>query len=123
MAIYLLCLHTIMLMAVTQWDGRIITTQQGLPSNQVQAMLQDPTGYIWIGTNNGLCRYDGYATVNFQNVGQAERSTRGDVGTLYLDDRNALLWMRTATFNYACYDLRKRFCAKFQITYRKNRTF
>lgn len=93
--------------AATRLGGRIITTQNGLPSNQVQTLLQDPTGFIWIGTNNGLCRYDGYATVNFQNVGLGDGSTRGNVGTLFLDEQNNLLWMRTATFNYACYDLRQ----------------
>ena len=120
---FLLCLQAITLRAVTRLTSRMITTQDGLPSNQVQAMLQDPTGYIWIGTNNGLCRYDGYATVNFQNVGQAERSTRGDVGTLYLDERNAMLWMRTATFNYACYDLRKRCFTNFSAPCDPQKTF
>lgn len=104
----------ILLCAVTTWaDGQLrlysknISVKDGLPSNQVQDLLQDETGYIWIATNNGLCRYDGYATVVFPIVGSGEGTTRSDIGTLALDAQNSLLWMRTATFNYACYDLKK----------------
>ncbi len=36
-----------------------ITTAEGLPSNTVGAIKKDSTGFIWIGTKTGLCRYDG----------------------------------------------------------------
>jgi ligand-binding sensor domain-containing protein len=36
-----------------------LTTDQGLPSNGVTALYQDPKGLIWIGTVNGLALYDG----------------------------------------------------------------
>jgi len=32
----------------------------GLPDNQVNCLLQDEEGFIWIGTNSGLCRFDGH---------------------------------------------------------------
>lgn len=32
-----------------------------LSSNEVTCILQDKSGFIWIGTNYGLCRYDGYS--------------------------------------------------------------
>ena len=31
----------------------------GLLSNAVRNIVQDPYGFIWFGTDNGLCRYDG----------------------------------------------------------------
>ena len=36
-----------------------ITEEDGLPSMEVYNILQDSRGYVWIGTDNGLCRYDG----------------------------------------------------------------
>lgn len=36
-----------------------ITDEDGLPSMEVYNMLQDSRGYFWIGTDNGLCRFDG----------------------------------------------------------------
>ena len=38
---------------------RTITMDDGLPSNAVRNIVQDRYGYIWLGTDNGLCRYDG----------------------------------------------------------------
>ena len=36
-----------------------LTDEQGLPSLTVYQILQDQRGYIWMGTQNGVCRYDG----------------------------------------------------------------
>ena len=38
----------------------LVSTQQGLAQSRVDHMLQDRRGFIWIGTYNGLNRYDGY---------------------------------------------------------------
>ena len=38
---------------------RTITMDDGLPSNAVRNIVQDRYGFIWLGTDNGLCRYDG----------------------------------------------------------------
>lgn len=34
-------------------------TQDGLPQNTVQAIAQAPDGYLWVGTELGLARFDG----------------------------------------------------------------
>ncbi len=39
----------------------------GLPGNQVSAIVKDGLGYMWIGTNEGLCRYDGSSMYVFRN--------------------------------------------------------
>ena len=35
------------------------TTRQGLPHNQVNAIAQSPDGYLWLGTQEGLARFNG----------------------------------------------------------------
>jgi len=35
-----------------------ITTAEGLPGNNVQAIVTDPAGRVWIGTNEGLAKYE-----------------------------------------------------------------
>jgi len=42
-----------------------LTDEDGLPSNTIYRMLQDQTGFIWIGTNYGICRFDGKTFENF----------------------------------------------------------
>src|SRR5437867_5971338 len=39
---------------VTHW-----TAERGLPQNAIKALLQTRDGYLWIGTLNGLARFDG----------------------------------------------------------------
>jgi ligand-binding sensor domain-containing protein len=36
-----------------------ISTEQGLSNTTVEAIVQDKRGFIWIGTRDGLNRYDG----------------------------------------------------------------
>lgn len=39
---------------ITHWD-----TEDGLPVNSVNKIIQDQTGYLWLATNDGLVRFDG----------------------------------------------------------------
>lgn len=43
-----------------------LTRENGLPSNRVRCVIQDFQGYIWIGTDNGLVRFDGRNTTVFR---------------------------------------------------------
>ena len=36
------------------------TTEDGLPDNNSEAIFRDSDGYLWVGTYNGLSKYDGY---------------------------------------------------------------
>lgn len=36
------------------------TINDGLPSNQIYRLLEDKDGFIWVATENGLCKYNGY---------------------------------------------------------------
>ena len=42
-----------------------LTTQDGLPSNNVYEVRQDKDGYMWMATDNGVARFDGGHFVNF----------------------------------------------------------
>ena len=42
-----------------------ITVNEGLAHSDAVAVLQDKAGFIWIGTNNGIDRYDGYELKNY----------------------------------------------------------
>ena len=57
---YLTFLLTIAL-ATASWAQvlRRLTVEDGLPANTVRNIVQDKLGFIYFGTDNGLCRYDG----------------------------------------------------------------
>src|SRR5690554_230828 len=44
-----------------------LTTQEGLSQNHITDIFQDSKGFLWIGTFNGLNRYDGYTIKTFHN--------------------------------------------------------
>jgi ligand-binding sensor domain-containing protein/serine phosphatase RsbU (regulator of sigma subunit) len=41
--------------------------QSGLPSNTVSSIVQDRAGFMWLGTGDGLARYDGQRFVTFRH--------------------------------------------------------
>lgn len=46
-------------------DFNQITAESGLTNNSIHSLLQDSTGYIWIGTEYGLNRFDGFTFRSF----------------------------------------------------------
>ena len=86
--------------------SRNISTADGLTSNAINEMVQDTEGYIWMATNNGLSRYDGYVAVNYSSVAcDDEHHLHARIGRIYHDPSDNLLWLNTATYQIACYDL------------------
>lgn len=54
---------------------RVLTTENGLPANGINEIIQDSKGYIWAATYNGLVRYDGYSTVIYNRSNIPELRT------------------------------------------------
>ena len=65
--------------------------EQGLPQNSVTSILQTHDGYIWIGTYNGLARFDGARFVCFNSDNTPEMSS-SRVTSLF-EDSNGILWI------------------------------
>src|SRR3954447_8363036 len=45
--------------AITQYGQAVWKTENGLPQNSVNAILQSRDGYLWIATYEGVARFDG----------------------------------------------------------------
>jgi signal transduction histidine kinase/ligand-binding sensor domain-containing protein/DNA-binding response OmpR family regulator len=64
----------------------------GLPNNQIQCIFQDKKGWIWLGTSQGLSRFDGYHFVNFiHNPEDTSSLSGGLVRVIFEDSRGNLL--------------------------------
>lgn len=82
-------------------------TSDGLPSNSVRYIYQDSKGFLWLGTLNGLSRYDGNSFLTFQpGAGKDDRISLADnrINRL-VEDKNGYLWVATTPELYSCYDL------------------
>lgn len=53
---------------------RQIDASDGLPSNEVYGLFQDSKGFIWITTDDGLCRYDGHTFKSYASTAQSSRA-------------------------------------------------
>lgn len=90
---------------VYRFDGKVFkqfTEIDGLSSNTIWSLLEDNLGNIWIGTNFGLCKYDGknitkislpndyinYPTTKAENV----NSIKNDIWSL-MQDKHKTIWI------------------------------
>lgn len=69
------------------------TVERGLPHNAVLTILQSGDGYLWLGTLNGLARFDGerYVIFNAYNT----KALKNDTVRALLEDRKGNLWIGT----------------------------
>ena len=51
--------------ALTQYSRTVWTQEHGLPQDTIRAIVQTTDGYLWLGTDEGLARFDGYDFVVF----------------------------------------------------------
>ncbi|MBI4536156.1 MAG: hypothetical protein HY708_07745 [Ignavibacteriae bacterium] len=72
-----------------------LTVDQGLSHFRAYDILQDHLGYIWIGTMDGLNRYDGYSFTVFRNDEGDSTSISDNVITALCEDRHGNLWVGT----------------------------
>jgi signal transduction histidine kinase/ligand-binding sensor domain-containing protein len=78
--------------------------KEGLASNVTSCVAQDEMGYIWIGTNNGLQRFDGvrYITFRAKKNDPASIPNNGIVQILF--DKKNNLWIITADQKVGIFD-------------------
>ena len=68
-----------------------LTIRDGLSSGSITCILQDSRGFIWIGTENGLNKYDGYQITIYRHNPQLANSIGGNsIRSLFEDSRNNL---------------------------------
>lgn len=81
-----------------------ISTHQGLPHNVVSALYQDRDGYIWIGTYNGLCRYDGNRLKIYNNIFDSTQTQDWHQAIeRILEDSKGNIWAATKGGRICCF--------------------
>lgn len=83
---------------------RHLSTVQGLPQISATALEQDAEGFIWIGTQAGLARWDGYHFRNYLPVPSDARSLPDNYVMSIFKDKRDRLWIGTNSGGLARYD-------------------
>lgn len=81
-----------------------ITTEDGLSDDFTECILQDKYGYIWIGTRNGLNRFDGYSMKVYRKIPINKNSLTSNFVYRMLEDSHGNLWIGTLTGGLLLYN-------------------
>ncbi|MCP5051854.1 MAG: response regulator [bacterium] len=79
--------------SISQYVHKNWGLEDGLPQLTVQAIIQTRDGYLWLGTEEGLVRFDGIS-FNVYNTKNVEQFTRKWINAL-CEDREGNLWIGT----------------------------
>ena len=72
-----------------------LSVDDGLSHPTVWSILQDQQGFLWLGTDDGLNRYDGHGFDVFRHDPKVERSLADDTVLVLFEDRAGTLWIGT----------------------------
>ena len=72
-----------------------IGTEQGLAPGNVNDIVQDSNGFIWLGTESGLCRFDGYEFKTYtNNFADSNSLSYNNIFSLLMD-KDGIIWVGT----------------------------
>lgn len=79
--------------------GQIISSatydmDNGLSNNRVNCIIQDENGFIWIGTDDGLCRFDGIRFKTFRLTESFNENASNYISRIIIDSRKRM-WLGT----------------------------
>jgi len=81
-----------------------LSVEQGLSQCTVGAIFQDRRGFLWIGTSDGLNRYDGYSFKHYKHDPSDSTSLSNNGVTVIAEDGLGRLWIGTAEGGINRYD-------------------
>ena len=81
-----------------------LSVAEGLPNSNVHAIVQDKSGFIWFGTQEGLVRYDGTTMRVYRPVDKDPASISAGFVTALALDPSGKLWVGTAERGVNLYD-------------------
>src|SRR6185503_16455498 len=79
--------------AITQYRYEAWNTREGLPQSSVESLLQTRDGYLWLGTQEGLARFDGVRFTVFDRA-NTPAFQNNHIQAL-LEDRKGDVWIAT----------------------------
>ncbi|MBN1339386.1 MAG: histidine kinase [Bacteroidales bacterium] len=75
----------------SQYIFNTLNQEKGLSSSEVRCVIKDGDGFIWIGTKNGLCRFDGSEIITY-------RHNPSDTGSICDNDIKGIIRDHTGKF-------------------------
>ncbi len=99
----------------TTFRFRHYTVDNGMPSNMIRSIMQDHRGFMWFGTESGLCRFDGNRFYTFSRSQRNEGYLPDDYISSIFEDSENRIWLGTDNGVY-CYDEQEGKFVKFRCS-------
>lgn len=72
-----------------------LSEKDGLSQSSTTCILRDQFGFLWVGTRDGLNRYDGYQFKLFRHIAEDSNSISNNTISVLLKDKSGMLWIGT----------------------------
>ena len=92
---------------IENYNFKSITVNDNLSHSDVNTIVQDLDGYLWIATNNGLNRYDGYEIKTFKSSVDDTTSLPGNRIRHMVVDDEGYMWIYIENLGLYSFDPRK----------------
>ncbi len=93
LALFLFCIVCLQMKGESNYSRTDLTTLSGLSQNDAHDILQDSYGFIWVATNDGLNRYDGF---EFKTYSIGALGVKSNLILCLGEDPNKNIWIGTA---------------------------
>jgi signal transduction histidine kinase/ligand-binding sensor domain-containing protein len=81
-----------------------LSVNEGLSNQSVECVIEDRKGFLWVGTQDGLNRYDGYEFVQYKYRFDDSTSVPGNFILSLVEDNEGNIWIGTKQKGLAKYD-------------------
>ena len=94
---YLRLLILLAILTVTFAKGSALLrhTVPNQTSGDIKTIIQDSQGFLWIGTNNGLNRFDGWSNMPYLHNREDSTSLKSNLVEALFNDKDGNLWIGT----------------------------
>lgn len=87
------------------------------PNIAITSVIEDTHGFLWLGTSNGMYRYDGYKTQAWLNKANDSNSLSHNYVLALAQDKDKTIWCGTFGAGLNCIDYKKQILSRIKQNY------
>lgn len=107
-ALFIILIMANSLFAQDQRLFKSLTVSDGLPHSEITSIVQDKTGFLWLGTLNGLTRYDGNSMKTYIRNNSSDSNSLSNIRIISLyHEGDSLLYIGTEGGGLNIFNLRR----------------
>ena len=110
-----LFMHSCLFPQTEEYIFKQLTDADGLSQSTIFSMIQDRDGYLWLGTIDGLNRYDGYEFRVYMNDTDDNNSISDNFISAICEDSDGFIWIGTVNGYLNCFNKKTEIFKRYHI--------